>query len=388
MSITRHQAVQAFREHYGTDPAVVVRAPGRVNLIGEHTDYNHGFVLPIAINRDTVLAARPRTDTLLRVHAANLDDLASFNLEFPAREPDHPWMDYLAGVASELRALGHPLVGADCVLLGDVPLGCGLSSSAALEMAALCLFEVLGDFSLPDPAAAALGQRVENRFLGLKSGIMDQFVSRAALADHALFLDCRSLTYEHTPIQREGACFVIANTGCPRGLTDSCYNERVEQCEAAVALLARETGTPGTHLRDFSLEDLALTHPLMPPILYQRARHVISENQRTLQARDCMAAGDWATLGRLMNASGESLRDDYAVTSPELDLLTSLARALPGCFGARMTGAGFGGCTINLVAQAAAEDFSASLLSAYTAQSGRLGAMYTTNAAMGSGLLS
>ncbi len=385
MSITRDQAVQVFREHYDADPAVVVRAPGRVNLIGEHTDYNHGFVLPMAIDRDTVLAARPRTDALLRVYAANLNDVATVHLDQPTRNPDHPWIDYLAGVASELRALGHPLVGADCILLGDVPLGCGLSSSAALEMAALRLFEVLGEFTLSDPAAAALGQRVENHFLGLKSGIMDQFVSRAARADHALFLDCRSLAYEHTPIQREGACFVIANTGCPRGLTASCYNERVEQCEAAVELLARETGTPGTHLRDFSLEDLAATQPLMPVILHLRARHVISENHRTLLARDCMAAGDWPGLGRLMNASGDSLRDDYAVTSPELDLMTSLARALPGCFGARMTGAGFGGCTINLVAQAAAAAFSAQLLASYTSRSGRAGAMYTTNAAAGSG---
>lgn len=387
MSITRDHACAAFAACYGSAPALVVRAPGRVNLIGEHTDYNHGFVLPMAIDRDTVIAARPRMDATLNVYAVNLAHREAVDLTQPKRDPDHPWIDYVAGVAAQLRAGGYSVQGADCILLGDVPLGCGLSSSAALEMAALRLFEVLGNFCLPDPAAAALGQQVENRFLGLQTGVMDQFVSRAAREGHALFLDCRSFAHEHVPLASEHVRIVIADSGCPRGLTDSAYNERVEECEAAVACLAEQVGTPGTHLRDFSLEDLQAAESLMPPLLVRRARHVISENDRALAAKAAMTAGDWATLGHLMNASHASLRDDYAVSSPELDTLTALARALPGCLGARMTGAGFGGCTVQLVEVGAEASFSAALAAQYRAATSRISAMYSTNAAAGSGEL-
>lgn len=387
MSIPRAQAVQAFEERFGQEPAVVVRAPGRVNLIGEHTDYNQGYVLPMAIERDTVIAARPRNDGRLHIHALNLEETIDVPLTDFSRNPGHPWADYLVGVAREVHRLGYSLTGVDAVLLGDVPLGCGLSSSAALEMATLCLLESLGDFKLLPPDAAALGQRVENAFLGLKSGIMDQFASRAAVAGHALFLDCRTLKFEPVAINMTDVCFVIADSGCPRGLTSSRYNERVEQCETAVSVLAQQTGQPGTHLRDFDLDDLERARTALSETVFRRARHVITENERTREARALLAAGDAVAFGKSMSASDASLREDYAVTSPELDTLTALARALPGCFGARMTGAGFGGCTINLVARPHAEAFGIALAAGYAAATGRGATVYTTNAAAGSGLL-
>jgi galactokinase len=247
-------------------------------------------------------------------------------------------------------------------------------------MAALSLFEALGGFEIAGPEAPRLGQRVENNFLGLSTGIMDQFISRMGKRGHALFLDCRSFAYELVPVTFPSAKFVIANTGLARGLTSSKYNERVAQCKEAVRGMRTvcqsptncdELGKAGTHLRDFTMDDLVATRDRLPDVVFRRARHVISEDARTKAACDAMRAGDAAALGQFMNASDASLRDDYEVTCPELDSMTEIARSLPGCHGARMTGAGFGGCTINLVESEAVPAFTERLMAEYTRRTGR-----------------
>ncbi|MCP4644672.1 MAG: galactokinase, partial [bacterium] len=348
MSIDIQSAKSKFEAHFGAPAQIAVRAPGRVNIIGEHTDYNHGFVLPMAIECETLILARPTGDSSLSAYAANLDRTATASFDQLVRNPDEPWIDYVVGVARELAALGKPLAGAELMIMGDVPIGCGLSSSASLEMAALTMFEKLSDFVIEGADAPRLGQRVENDFLGLSTGIMDQFISHAGKAGHVLFLDCRSFDYELVPVAFEEARFVVANTGVSRGLTASKYNERVAECNEAVKGMAARLGKDGTHLRDFTLEDLNACQSDLPDTAFRRARHVITEDGRTKAACAAMRKGDAAVLGELMNGSDKSLRVDYEVTCPELDAMTAIARDLPGCYGSRMTGAGFGGCTVSL----------------------------------------
>ncbi len=363
-----------FKTHYGAAPEIIVQAPGRVNIIGEHTDYNHGYVLPMALERRTLIYARPRTDNLIQAFATNIQDSASANLNSLQRDPEHGWLDYITGVADQLVKSGIPCdTGADIMVVGDIPVACGLSSSAALEMAALCLFEALEGFTLDGPEAARLGQRVENQYLGLSSGIMDQFISRCGREDHALFLDCRTHEYRLVPVTFPDAIFVIANTACSRGLTASKYNERVAECNSAVAAFMHHLGKEGTHLRDYTLDELEKCADMMSDIVYRRARHIITENVRTVAACAALEQGNAPKLGELMNASGNSLKQDYEVTSMELDAMTEEARAIPGCYGARMTGAGFGGCTINLVRKDSVPTFSEKLMQAYKTRTGLQG---------------
>ncbi len=386
MSVNIAEARRAFEAHFDGPPEKGVRAPGRVNIIGEHTDYNGGFVLPVALEQETVILARRRSDRTLRAYAFNLDATAEASLDNRERQPGAPWLDYVIGVAEELAKLDQPLTGADILIAGDVPIGCGLSSSAALEMAALELFEELGGFRLHDADGPKLGQRVENDFLGLSSGIMDQFISRMGRAGHALFLDCRSLHYDFVPVAFPAAIFVIANTGVSRGLTASKYNERVEQCQQAVAAL-NAAGKAGSQLRDFSLEALESVKDNMDNRVYRRARHVITENIRTRDACDALQNGNPKRVGELMNSSDHSLREDYEVTSGELDAMTRIARTIRGCYGARMTGAGFGGCTINLVESGRAERFGQELMHGYHEATGREGALIISAPADGAGAL-
>ncbi|MFP4173075.1 MAG: galactokinase [Candidatus Hydrogenedentota bacterium] len=360
-----------FHKHFGGAPEFIVRAPGRVNIIGEHTDYNGGFVLPMAISAATWLAAGPRSDACIEAVAADLGRHGAAALDDCDWDTSEPWLDYITGVAMELRDMGYPLTGASVVITSSVPIGAGLSSSASLEMAALKMFEAMGEFSLEDDEAAHLGQRVENEFIGVDSGIMDQYVIRAAREGHALFLDCRSLEIEHVPVAFKDAVFVVAHTGVERGLADSAYNTRVAECKEAAEHLetALDRRSPAS-LREFSSQELGECRAAMPDRLYRRARHVITENERTLAAREAMKAGDAATLGDLMNASHASLRDDYEVTGPALDAMTAIARELPGCYGSRMTGAGFGGCTVSLAARENAEEFAETLMQTYKTQTG------------------
>ena len=387
MSVDVRETVAKYRACFSAEPAVIARAPGRVNIIGEHTDYNEGFVLPMAIERETLVLGRPRGDRMLRAYAANLERMVEADLDNRGRNPDEPWIDYVVGVADELAKAGKPVAGADLMILGDVPIAAGLSSSASLEMAGLVFFEALGGFKLDGAEAPKLGKRVENLFIGVNTGIMDQFVVRMAKKGHALFLDCRTDAYQLVPVSFPNAKFVIAHTGVSRGLGASKYNERVAECGEAVRGMNRTLGKNGTHLRDFTLEDLEASREVLPEPVYRRARHVITENARTQQACDAMRAGDVEAVGRLMNASDDSLRADYEVTSSELDTMSALARTIDGCHGARMTGAGFGGCTINLVVSDKADALSEALMSQYKAATGLEGEIIVSSPAEGAGLV-
>jgi galactokinase len=342
------QAMLAFRSRYGGEPDTVVRAPGRVNLIGEHTDYNEGFVLPAAIDRWVVFACRRRPDSHGEIWSAAHEELYEFPTDVPP-ERTGEWPDYPLGVLLELQKLGLAGCGFEGAIAGDVPVGAGLSSSAAVEMAvARCLLDLNGR-ELSGPETALLGQRAENGFVGVNCGIMDQFISANGSAGHALFLDCRDLAYQLVPVSEEDCRIVICNSGVKRGLTSSGYNQRRAACEDGVRRLAAATGQPIRALRDVSGEMLDASREALSESTYRRCRHVVGEIERTQQAAALLRSGNMAGFGRLMDESHVSLRDDYEVSGPELDLLVQIASGVPGVLGARMTGAGFGGCTVNLV---------------------------------------
>lgn len=372
---------EIFRERFGAAPEVIARAPGRVNLIGEHTDYNQGFVLPAAIDRYCWYAARKRNDGGVRAYSADFQQESQFEVASIAREPAQPWSNYLRGVSKFVRASGCSLPGADIVLGGDVPREAGLSSSAAVEMAAAAMWKSLAGCPLGGVELAKLGRKVENEFVGVPSGIMDQFISALGRRDHALFLDCRDLSYRHVPL-REGVKIVVCNSGVKRALAQSEYQVRARQCREAVEGLAR-AGFPVQSLRDASAADVEAAREFLPGALLRRARHVVTENTRVLEAVKALESDDLERFGRLMNESHASLRDDYEVSSPELDALVELALAQPGVFGARLTGAGFGGCTVNLVREGATDGFAAAVGRGYEQQFGRKAEIYAFRASDG-----
>ncbi len=370
----RERVTGAFAERFGEAPPVLVRAPGRVNLIGEHTDYNDGFVLPIAIDRDVWIALRPRPDG--RVRAYSLDYAAS--AEFDVAAPPHGdgWSSYLKGVAWAMGDGGQELRGWEGVIGGDVPRGAGLSSSAAVELAAQRAFGAVSGIPWQPAAAARLGQKVENQWIGVNSGIMDQTVVAAGRAGHALLIDCRSLAIEWVPLPA-GTAVVVLDTATRRGLVDSAYNERRRQCEDA----ARLFGVPA--LRDVDVVTFTAREHELDPVSRRRARHVVTENARTLEAAAALRAGRVERFGELMNASHASLRDDFQVTNEALDVMVELAQARPECFGARMTGAGFGGCAVALVEAARAEEFIRHVARAYQEATGLTPQGYVCQAADG-----
>lgn len=346
---------KTFESFFGVSPEAVVRAPGRVNLIGEHTDYNDGFVLPAAIDRYIDFAGRRRRDRTVRAYSVDFRDSVEFSLDDIQRDSAHPWSNYLRGVSKLLQEDGHRLGGADVAFGGDVPREAGLSSSAALEVGATTFWQRLMDLRLDPVYVVKLSRRAENEFVGVPCGIMDQFISTLGRVDHALFLDCRDLAYRHVPL-RADVRIVVCNSGVKRALAQSEYEVRLKQCRQAVAQIAT-TGLAVKSLRDVDLDDLESARGTLTEVLLKRARHVVSENQRTLEAVKVLEEGDVERFGELMNASHVSLRDDYEVSSKELDVLVELAWKQPGVLGARMTGAGFGGCTVNLVRQDATEAF-------------------------------
>ena len=365
-----------FTAEFGEAPSFIVRAPGRVNLIGEHTDYNDGFVLPLAIDRAAFIALRPRADQRVLALSLDMDDQREFALDDLRRNTDVDWIDYLIGVAWSLNERGHTLCGWEGVVAGDVPIGSGLSSSAALELATARAFGCVSQFDWEPVAMALACQRAENEWLGVNCGIMDQMISAAGIQDRALLIDCRNLKTDSAPLPA-GTAVVILDTGTRRGLVDSAYNERRAQCEAA----ARHFGLAA--LRDIDSASFAARAHELDALSRARARHVISENERTLQARDAMFAGDAAALGQLMIESHISLRDDFEVSSVALDAIVDCANAAPSCFGARMTGAGFGGCAVALVAAEGAEAFVERVTTCYTAATGNQPALYITRATQG-----
>lgn len=347
-----------FAAAFGGRPCVLARAPGRANLIGEHTDYNDGFVLPMAIDRDVGIAARPRADRRVHLRSLDLEQSAEFDqgaLDAPLAAP---WSRYVRGVARELEAEGYSLCGLEAAIQGNVPIGAGLSSSAALEVAAARAFCAVSGIDWDGARIAGLCQRAERRFTGAQCGIMDQFIAAMGRKGQALLLDCRSLEYQHVPLPA-GLTVVIADSGVRRTLAGSAYNERRAQSEEA----ARFIGVPT--LRDVSVESLEGLIDRLPRLLRRRVRHVVTENRRTLDAADALRRGDAPRLGRLMVASHASLRDDYDVSCPELDALVEIALEHSGCLGARLTGAGFGGCTVNLVMASELDGFAAHVRERY-----------------------
>jgi galactokinase len=380
-----HQPIQeqtwrAFRLRYPDGPGLLVRAPGRVNLIGEHTDYNDGFVLPMAIDRAVWVALQPVEEDRVWLHSLDFDESVNFALE-PLEHSGPGWIEYVRGVAWALQQHGYRLTGWRGVIRGDVPRGAGLSSSAAVELAAARAFAATADIPWEPRQMALLAQKAENRWVGVNCGIMDQMISAAAQEGQALLIDCRSLETRPAPLPEE-SLVVILDTATRRGLVDSAYNERRQQCEAA----AKFFGVPA--LRDVTLPEFEQRSADLEMVVRRRARHVIGENQRTLEAVQAMQHGDAARLGQLMNASHVSLRDDFEVSRWELDLIVDLAQRQAGCFGARMTGAGFGGCAVALVHRQAVGTFVAQVAPAYRLASGLTPAVYVCHASDGARLVS
>ena len=370
-----------FRQLFDTEAAVVVRAPGRVNLIGEHTDYNDGYVLPVAIDRSVLLAASPRPDRRVIVHALDFDQRAEFFLDDITRDTEHPWSNYQRGVAWVLQSEEFTLPGLNVALISDVPIGAGLSSSAAVEVAAAYAWRVLGKLELDLVRLALLCQRAENEFVGMSCGIMDQFISALGQRDSALLIDCRRLDYELVPIPARTA-IIVADTRVRRELVASEYNARRRECEEGVRLLQRYL--PGiTALRDVSPAQFAGHQDRLPDIVRRRCRHVVHENDRVLRAVAALRAGDVGTFGQLMNESHTSLRDDYQVSCPELDALVEAAWRVEGVYGSRMTGAGFGGCTVSLVDESVVGAFRERVAAAYQAATGTAPEIYVCRAEAG-----
>ncbi|MEM7114690.1 MAG: galactokinase [Chloroflexota bacterium] len=373
-----------FEARFGEAPAFVVRAPGRVNLIGEHTDYNDGFVLPMAIDRAMWMAIRARDDRTVSIYSLDMEETAVFSLD-TLKHQDEGWVEYIKGTAWALQSAGYDLTGWEGVMAGDVPIGSGLSSSAALEMATAQAFAAVSGWEFVPAPMAKLGQKTENEWMGVNSGIMDQMISAAGQEGYALLIDCRSLETRQVPLPKmpDGGetAVVILDTATRRGLVDSAYNERRAQCEAAAA----HFGVPA--LRDVTLAEFEARAEELGPITYHRGKHVISENERTEAAAKAMETGDAVTLGKLMNESHRSLSIDFEVSSLELNMMVRLARKQPGCLGARMTGAGFGGCAVALVDARLTDAFVTAVAQAYEARVGLRPHIYISSPSNGAAIV-
>jgi galactokinase len=380
MSGARDRAEAAFAAAFGGEPDLVVQAPGRVNLIGEHTDYNDGFVLPCAIDSGTVVAARGREDAILAAVAADFGaERDRIALDATVGHAGG-WRDYVRGVAEMLSREGLAR-GAEVALAGDVPRGAGLSSSASLEVALAIALARLGGLELDPTRIALIAQKAENEFVGCACGIMDQLVSARAVAGHALLIDCRTLDCRPVPMP-EGLAVMVIHSGIERGLVDGAYNERRAQCGAA----ARHYGVAA--LRDLEEEQLLAGRDGLDSVAFRRARHVVSENARTLAAAEALASGDLALLGTLMAQSHASMRDDFEITLPAIDRLVEIAaEAIGGEGGARMTGGGFGGCIVALAPDAAVKRVRAAVERDYRAPDGSNAAFLVCRPSAGAGPL-
>jgi len=373
---------EQFRKAYRTDPRVF-RAPGRVNIIGEHTDYNDGFVFPAAIDLFTWVAIAPREDRRLVVRSENLGESVEFNLDSPAPMQAHHWSTYVLGIARVLEESGHRLRGASLLIRGEVPIGAGVSSSASLLVAAGFALLANSGLSMECRKLALHCRRAENEYVGAHVGIMDQLSSSCSLQGCALLLDCRSLEFRALPLH-DDLRLVICNTMVRRELSSSAYNTRREECEEGVRILAQHI--PGIRaLRDVTIEQLELFRPALPEIVYRRCHHVVTEDDRVLTAAEALEVNDLGALRKAMAESHRSLRDDFEVSCKELDLLVQLAESAPGVHGARMTGAGFGGCTINLVHKDFVAPFRAMISTEYERRTGLKPDIYVCDAADGAG---
>lgn len=351
--------IRSHLEEYGQDPNIIAQAPGRVNLIGEHTDYNEGFVLPMAIDYYVRVALSRRKDQHLRFFSSDLQDRKRTSLSNLRFKKEDRWANYPKGIISVLLNRGYDIGGLSFTVMGNVPIGVGLSSSAALEVATAYAVQKLLGIEISGPELAGLAQEAENSFVGVQCGIMDQFVSRMAQAGSAMFIDTRNMEYRHIPINLLTVKILITNSSVPRSLVDSEYNQRRAECEKCVSLLSARKS--GRSLRDYSAADLRDSMGLIPETTRKRCLHVVEENERVREAEGALKKNDIVSFGKLMNRSHESLRDQYEVSCPELDWLVKRAWETEGVYGSRMTGAGFGGCTVTLIEEEAIPKYEARL---------------------------
>jgi galactokinase len=342
---------QSHVEEYGTTPEIVASAPGRVNLIGEHTDYNDGFVFPMAIDFTVRVAITRRKDSHLRFFSVDYKDRKRATLPTLRYRKEDRWANYPKGIIAEFMARGHALGGMDVTIHGDIPQGAGLSSSAALEVATALAIQDLYGIDIGREELAKLARKAENEFVGVSNGVMDQFISRLAKEGHAMLLDTRYLTYHFVPLPLKGVKILITNSKVPHGLAESEYARRREECRRCVEILSAKR--PGTALRDYSAADVRESMGVIPEATRKKCLHVVEENQRVLEAEEALRKKDLVGFGKLMNRSHESLRDLYEVSCPELDWLVKRATETEGVYGSRLTGAGFGGCTVTLIEEEA-----------------------------------
>ena len=386
MKHTRVDIESAFFEKVGKRAErVVVRSPGRVNLIGEHTDYNEGFVLPASVDKAMIFVVSPRADGLCRSYAADLND--EFSIPIASIERTRKgWPNYLLGVIEELKGMGFTVPGCDVVFGGDIPIGAGMSSSAAVECGFAFALNRLFDFGISRMDLVKLGQRSENNFVGMNCGIMDQFVNIFGEDRKVLKIDCRSLAYQYFPFERNDLAIVLCETETKRSLASSEYNVRRQQCEKGVRIL--QSHMPEIRsLRDVSMEILNEHREEMEPIILQRCTYVVEENGRVLRACEDLQQNDFRSFGEQMYRSHSGLRDGYQVSSPDLDFLVESASSINGVFGARMMGAGFGGCTINLVEQKSVDTFVEMMKERYCQRTGKANNVYVTHILSGTCLL-
>lgn len=363
------QLTAIYHQSFPADQSpLLICSPGRVNLIGEHTDYNEGFVLPAAIDKAIYLAISPRADD--RIHAVAHDLGKSREVSLSELIPTHSWLDYLLGVVAQLRLAGHTVGGFNCVFTGTIPIGSGLSSSAALENAVGFALNELFDLGIDRMTLLRMSQRAENEFVGAKVGIMDMFASMMGKANHVIKLDCRSLQYEYAPLSTEHIRIVLCDSQVKHSLVTSEYNTRRAECEAGVRFL--KTFYPDIHsLRDVTMDMLDKHLRDADALIYKRCSYVVQENERVVDAVRALEANDLSTFGQLMYSSHAGLSEKYEVSCPELDMLVDIARQQSGVFGARMMGGGFGGCTINLIDAAAVETFETNIRHEYKERTGK-----------------
>ena len=376
---------EKFHQLYGVAPHIWVQAPGRVDLMGSHTDYNLGYVLIQAINRNTWIAARPRTDNIVRIASTNVADQAEFDLMNIQQAQQAPWSNYVRGVADVFQKEKFNLTGFDGLIHSTIPFGSGLSSSAALEVATATLFETLGGWQIDPLQKALLCQRAENEFVGMNCGIMDQYASVMGRAGNVLLLDCRSLESVIKPI-RADVQMMICDTRAERQLIGTAYAQRRWECETGVRVLSKYY--PGIEsLRDISLPQLNAHQKDLAPVVYRRCRFVLEENQRVLDTADALAAGDSVTVGKRCVDSFEGARDLYEIVTPEMQAMFDAIMSAPGALGARGAGAGFGGCLVAFIRPGSEDAFTAHVLQSYTKQTGIAAEVFPVESADGAGML-
>lgn len=384
--LTAAELKNRFEAAIGHAPQVIARAPGRVNLIGEHTDYNDGYVFPLALVHNTWVAAAPRSDDQMQAIATTMDDKVTVKLDEWSVDQTPHWVSYVGGVVKLMSAHGGPL-GVDLVIASDVPVGGGLSSSAALELSTATAMAALGGIEMSPRDRAMLGRKAEHEYAGVPCGIMDQMISALAQEGHALLLDCRSEEYTHIPLPAESHEIVIINSGVRHELASGEYAKRQAECKNAVAALQEQVDPNIKSLRDASMDQLNSIEGKVDPIAFKRARHVITEDVRTLAAAEALKAGEYAKLGQLLLDAHASIRDDYEVSCKEVDVLVECVAAVSGVVGARMTGGGFGGCVIAFAEQGTAPRIEAAVRSGYDPKFNKHADIILTSAGSGATLV-